>query len=154
MTDPDRAITHGLFTGLSESQVHAVLQIAHDIWFTDGQTILQEGREARGCWLVHEGQIALTVGVPDASPVVLQTLGPGDVLGWSWLTGPRRWTLSATARGPVEALEIDTDRLRDLAYEDPALGYALTRNLLDAALSRMQHTRARLLDVYRSPRER
>ena len=29
-----------------------------------------------------------------------------------------------------------------------------TRNLLDAALSRMQHTRSRLLDVYRSPRER
>jgi CRP/FNR family cyclic AMP-dependent transcriptional regulator len=154
MTDPDRATDYVLFTGLSESQVQTVLRVAHDVWFTDRQTILQEGHEAQGCWLIHEGQVALTVDVSGSGPVVLQTLGHGDVLGWSWLTGPRRWTLSATARGPVEALEIDTDRLRDLAYEDPALGYALTRNLLDAALTRMQHTRARLLDVYRSPRER
>jgi CRP-like cAMP-binding protein len=154
MADTERATAHGLFTGLSESQVRSVLEIAHDVTFPDATMILEEGREARGCWLLHEGQVALTVRVPGTEPVVLQTLGHGDVLGWSWLTGPRRWTLSATARGPVEALEIDTDRLRDLAYEDPALGYAVTRNLLDAALSRMQHTRSRLLDVYRSPRER
>lgn len=154
MADTERASAHGLFTGLSEVQVQAVLAIAHDVAFADGDTILEEGREARGCWLIHEGQVALTVAVPGAQPVVLQTLGHGDVLGWSWLTGPRRWTASATARGPVEALQIDTDRLRDLGYDDPALGYAITRNLLDAALSRMQHTRARLLDVYRSPRER
>jgi CRP/FNR family transcriptional regulator, cyclic AMP receptor protein len=96
----------------------------------------------------------LTTEVPGRGAVVVQTLGPGDVLGWSWLIAPHRWHFRAVAIEPVTALELDTARLQALADQDPALGYPLTLGLFAAMLDRLQSTRARLLDLYRSPRER
>lgn len=154
MASPEAGPVPAFFAGLSPEQAEAVRDASREVAFPDGGVILQEGRRAHGCWVIRTGEVALTASVPGVVPVVLQTLGPGDIVGWSWLTEPRRWLFTATARGPVHALELDTDRIRALADTDPAFGYALTRTLLDAVLSRLQSTRARLLDVYRSPRDR
>jgi CRP/FNR family cyclic AMP-dependent transcriptional regulator len=143
-----------LFRAFTDEERRAVAATARETEFLDGEVVFGEGRVARGCWLVETGQVALTTAVPGRPPVVIQTLGPGDVLGWSWLTDQRQWLFTATARGVVRAIALDTDRLRELADRDPRLGYLVTRALLDAALARLQSTRARLLDVYRSPRER
>jgi len=40
-----------------------------------------------------------------------------------------------------------------LAADDPALGYPLVLALFEELLTRLQSTRARLLQLYRSPRE-
>ena len=154
MTSPDAGPVPAFFARLTADEAEAVRDASHEVSFPDGGVILQEGRRAHGCWVIRTGEVALTASVPGAAPVVLQTLGPGDMVGWSWLTDSKRWLFTATAHGPVHALELDTDRLRALADADAAFGYALTRTLLDAVLSRLQSTRARLLDVYRSPRER
>jgi hypothetical protein len=49
---------------------------------------------------------------------------------------------------------VDTAALRALADGDPALGYPLLLGILEAALSRLQSTRWRLLDLYGSPHAR
>lgn len=154
MSAPESLAGFRLLERLSNAQVQTLAQAAHEVSFPDAQVIFREGSPARGCWLLRTGEVALTAAAPGAAPVVLQTLGPGDVLGWSWLTEPAQWLFTATARGAVTAIELDTDRVRAAAEADPGLGYALTQGLLDAALSRLQSTRARLLDMYRSPRER
>jgi CRP/FNR family transcriptional regulator, cyclic AMP receptor protein len=76
------------------------------------------------------------------------------VIGWSWLVPPHHWQFTARASGPVSAVHLDTDALQLLAEQDPALGYPLALGLFEVVLARLQHTRARLLDLYRSPRER
>jgi len=45
---------------------------------------------------------------------------------------------------------LDTAELRALAVADPGFGYALSRTLFEIMLHRLQATRARLLDLYRS----
>ena len=57
-------------------------------------------------------------------------------------------------RSRCRAIRLDTDRLRELADQDPELGYPLSLGLLEILLARLQSTRSRLLDLYRSPRER
>ncbi len=127
---------------------------ARDVAFAKGATIIAEGRQADGCWLITAGRVALSTEVPGRGEVVLQTLGAGDVLGWSWLVPPQLWHLTATAIEPVSAVECDTVALRALAERDPALGYALALGFFELLLARLQSTRARLLDLYGSPRER
>lgn len=140
--------------GLTAEQRATVARTAHDVTFADGARLFEEGQPAAGCWLIHTGQVALETTVPGRGPVVVQTLGEGDVLGWSWLVPPHRWHFSARAEGPVTATELDTDRVRELADRDPALGYPLALGLFEALLARLQNTRARLLDLYGSPRAR
>jgi len=143
-----------LFHRLTAAQRVAVARTAEDSDYAAGSRLFDVGRDAVGCWLIRTGQVALETSVPGRGPVVVQTVGPGDVLGWSWLVPPSQWRISATASEPVSAIRFDTVMLRMLAEEDPALGYPLVLGLFEAMLARLESTRARLLDLYGSPRER
>ena len=146
--------TAPLLRGLSDAQRDRVAAMAHERTFTPGQRLFHEGRPAVGCWLVRSGHVAIDTAVPGRGSVVLQTIGPGDLVGWSWLLPPYRWHFGAVAVDTVAAVELDTDALRGAAEEDPALGYRFALVLVQTLAHRLQGTRARMLDLYRSPRER
>ena len=143
-----------VFDRLSTEQRSVVAAIAHDVEVPAGTRLFEEGQAASGCWLIRSGQMSLESSIPGRGSSVVQTLGRGDLLGWSWLVPPHHWHFSATAATSVSAIELDTDRLRTLADNDPALGYPIALALLETVIGRLQSTRARLLDLYGSPRVR
>ena len=153
---PDLAALLAGFPVLRQLPASALAQIAaaaSPVTFARGERVFCEGEQAEGCWLLHDGRVALDVFIPGRGLVVVQTLGPGDVLGWSWLVPPYRWHFGATATERSTATALDTRQLLALAEKDPAFGYALATTLFAAMLQRLQATRARLLDLYRSPRD-
>ena len=141
----------GIFASLSAAELERVSAAARTVRFKAGQRLFHEGTPASGCWLLHDGCVALDLMIPGRGQIVVQTLGCGDVLGWSWLIPPYQWHFGAATVLPTTATELDTDQLRALAEQDPRLGYALTLCLFQACAQRLQATRARLLDLYRSP---
>lgn len=153
MTATDELAAFHTFDRLTTAQRAAVLATGTSVVVAAGSRLFEQDQAASGCWLIGSGQVALSTPVPGRGEVVLQTLGAGEVLGWSWLLPPYHWHYAATATAPVTAILLDTGRLRALADADPALGYPLALSLLEVVLGRLQHTRARLLDLYRSPRE-
>ena len=142
-----------VLTRLTPGELAQVTQTASPARFAARERVFCEGGQAEGCWLIHDGQIALDIFIPGRGLVVVQTLGAGDVLGWSWLVPPHRWHFGATALRATTATRLDTAQLRALAETDPAFGYALATTLFAAMLQRLQATRARLLDLYRSPHD-
>lgn len=142
------------FDRLTPAQLALVAATAREITFPAGATIFSDGEPALGCWLIDQGHVALGTEVPGRGQVVVQTLGPGELLGWSWLVPPHEWHFTATAKSAVKAMEFDTTRLRALAEADPALGYPLSLGLFEIVVDRLQNTRSRLLDLYGSPRDR
>lgn len=137
-----------------EQRALIVSSAARDVALDAGATLVGEGDPATGCWLIRLGQVAVGTQVPGRGLVVVQTLGPGDVLGWSWLVPPHRWHYTATARTAVTAVELDAVQLRALAEADPSLGFPLALGFIEIVVARLQNTRSRLLDLYGSPRER
>jgi CRP-like cAMP-binding protein len=79
--------------------------------------------------------------------VVVDTLGPGAVLGWSWLFPPYRWHFGAVAVETSLTVEVDGPGIRELCVQDPQLGYELTGRFLQIVVRRLQATRTRVLDV-------
>ena len=143
-----------VFAHLPDAERELISSTAHTVRFAANERLFSEGRPARGCWLIRGGRVALDLAVPGRGQVVVQTLGPGDVLGWSWLVPPYRWHFGATSVLPTTATELDTDQLRALAEQNPRFGYALVLTLFEEVLQRLQATRARLLDLYGSPHDR
>jgi len=141
----------GLFEAFGPHERELLRRTARDVEYDDGARLFDEGGPASQCWLIQHGRVALDTAVPGRGQVVVQTLGPGDMLGWSWLVPPYRWHFGARAVGTVRATAFDAEQLRLLADHDPSLGYALTRQLLVVVLDRLQSTRARLLDMYGDP---
>jgi CRP/FNR family transcriptional regulator, cyclic AMP receptor protein len=141
-----------LLAGLSDEHRGVVASVARPDSFVAGDRIVDEEEPADGCWLIRSGRVALQTRATPEADLTIQTLGPGEVLGWSWLVPPHHWQFGAVATEPVEAIRLDGIRLRELAAADPALGYALALAMLQVLGNRLQSTRARLLDLYGAPR--
>jgi CRP-like cAMP-binding protein len=138
---------------LSAAHRAAVVADAVPVTYPPGTQLFRAADPAVGCWLIRAGHVALRTDVPGRGQVTIQTLGANDVLGLSWLIPPHRWHFTATTSTEVTALQLDTARLRARADADPAFGYRLVVAMFEILLSRLQSTRARLLDMYGSPRE-
>jgi len=75
---------------LSPGELAQLSATARAVRFDARERVFSEGEQAEGCWLIHDGRVALDVFIPRRGLVVVQTLGAGDVLGWSWLVPPYR----------------------------------------------------------------
>jgi CRP-like cAMP-binding protein len=100
-------------------------------------------------YLLLGGMVALETYVPGRGHVTIQTLGPGDVLGWSSAV-PQVRTKTASARtlGPTRAIAIDAEALQEGCDRDHDLGYHVYRALGAVIASRLKVTRLQLLDIF------
>lgn len=139
---------HPLFAGLSADDLALISACAWNVAFSPGQMLLREGQPADTFYLLRRGRVAIEVHAPAARQMVIETVGPGGCVGWSWLFPPFRWHFDARALDPVGAVAVDGACLRGKAEEDPRLGYALLSRISAVLLDRLQSTRVRLLDLY------
>ncbi|UQA97003.1 cyclic nucleotide-binding domain-containing protein [Streptomyces halobius] len=128
-----------------------LMECARDVSFPEGARIFEEGGIADRFWIVHTGSVNLDVQMRGEPPATVAMLGHGDLLGWSWLVPPYTWRLGAEATSPVRAHEFDAIAVRALCEADPALGMAVTHQVLEVVAHRLQSTRMRLLDLYGPP---
>ncbi|MFD7982212.1 cyclic nucleotide-binding domain-containing protein [Kitasatospora indigofera] len=142
---------HGFLGGLPPAHRDRLAAFAHDVEIPAGTRIFEEGGSADRFWIIRSGGAALDVHVPGRPPAVVETLGEGDLLGWSWLFEPYRWHLGAQARGTLLAAEFDAGRVRAACGHDPAFGLVVTGAVAAVIARRLKATRTRLLDLYGPP---
>jgi CRP-like cAMP-binding protein len=135
------------FAGLDPQYLTLIAGCGRNAAFGDGAFLFRDGDPADTFYLVREGAIALELMAP-SGVLTVQTLGPGEVAGFSWLMGPRRWQFDGRAVGRVHAVELDGACLRGKCDADPRLGYDLMQRFAGLATRRLQATRLQLLDVY------
>jgi CRP/FNR family cyclic AMP-dependent transcriptional regulator len=144
-TTYDLLTAHPFLTGLTPKQLDRLSIWGHTTILHGGTQLFAEGGRADRFWLVGEGHVSLSTAVPGRGDIVVETLGPGSVLGWSWLSPPYRWHYSAAVLDLVHAVVLDGPGVRDLCENDPVLGYELMRRFTQVVIDRLQQTRARLL---------
>jgi CRP-like cAMP-binding protein len=131
--------------GMPPGQLEALAATATDVTFPAGHRILAEGGYAASFWLIQSGYLTLDMLVPGEGPVIVDTVGIGGLLGWSWLYPPYQWVFGAVCASPVEAFQFDARAVRSRCAADPALGYDLTTRLGRVLAGRLQSTRIRLV---------
>lgn len=137
-----------VFDGLDDATMALIAGCGVNTRFAAGEHLLREGEPADTFFVLRAGRVALETDAPPRGPVIIETLGPGEVVGWSWLFPPYRWHYDAVALEPVRAVALDGACLRGKCEDDPRLGLELTRRFAGVMLARLQATRLRLLDVY------
>jgi CRP/FNR family cyclic AMP-dependent transcriptional regulator len=116
--------------------------------FGAGKYLLREGQKAGKFYLIRQGAVAVEVYAPGRAALVVETLHGGDVLGWSWLVPPHRWTFDARAVEDTRVVSLDAACLRRKMDDDPALGYEVMRRFLPVMAHRLQASRLQMLDLY------
>ncbi|GAA2367011.1 cyclic nucleotide-binding domain-containing protein [Dactylosporangium salmoneum] len=153
ITTFDLLAAHPFLAGLPAGQVERLARWARRAPFRAGTRIFEENGRAQRCWFIRDGSVELRTRVPGRGEVVVETLGPGSVLGWSWLFPPYRWHFAAVAVRPVLSIALDGAGVRALCRDDPELGYELTTRFMAVVVDRMQATRLRLLGLHETPTE-
>ena len=80
-------------------------------------------------------------------PMGMETIGAGDLLGWSWMFPPYVWHFTARAVEPTGAIFFYGTILREYCERDPSLGYELFKRMAPVMLRRLQAARKKMLSI-------
>jgi CRP-like cAMP-binding protein len=140
---------HPLFKGLDKRHLQLILDCASDVHFKSGDIIFHEGEEANQFYIIRQGRVALEVTlVSGREPIIIQVIGEGDVLGWSWLFPPYRWHFDTRAVADTQAIALDGKYLRTICEKDHHLGYELMKRLASIVEKRLRAIRLQNPDMY------
>jgi CRP/FNR family transcriptional regulator, cyclic AMP receptor protein len=147
----DQLVMHPFLGDVPAGQLRRLAPHGRPVLRHTGYRLFREGAPAEHFWLLCSGVVALDFHVPGRGDIVLERVGAGSVVGWSWLRPPYRWTLGAAVAEDCQAIEFDAARVRSLISADRELGQELTARLLTVVGGRLQAARRRLVGLYAYP---
>jgi CRP-like cAMP-binding protein len=139
--------THPFLKGMSKHQFRILSDCAMQAHFNSNEVIFSEGEPADRFYLIQKGQVGLEAYVKDKGNILIQTIGAGDVLGWSWLFPPYFWHFTARALEPTDAVFFYAKPLREECESDHDLGYELMKRIAEVIMQRLQATRKQSLGL-------
>ena len=141
---------HPFLKGLEPRHLKILVGCASNVRFNAGHFLFHEGEEANEFYMIREGKVAVQIQGGERGPIIVQTVGEGEVLGWSWLIPPYRWRFDGKALELTRAIALDGKCLRMKSEEDHDLGYELLKRFAGIIVERLEAARLQLLDGYKS----
>jgi CRP/FNR family transcriptional regulator, cyclic AMP receptor protein len=142
-----RVALHPFLAGMNRTQLTLLTDGAVGRHFNIGKTILREGEFANGFYLIETGKVALESKAGFGESIAIQTIGAGDLLGWSWMFSPYVWQFTAGAVEPTTALFFYAAILREYCEKDHSLGYELLKRISAVMVTRLQAAHDQLVLV-------
>jgi CRP-like cAMP-binding protein len=157
MITPELIRRYPFFAGLSEDQIRTIGKLADEEIVETGHYFFHEDDHLDRFYLALEGAIALVIELPDravehrisdqftrklsTTDVVISTVGPGDVFGWSGLVPPHSAIAGAKALAPARVIKIDCEALLKIFEEDYSFGYRMTQKAAQGIRERLHDLR-------------
>jgi CRP-like cAMP-binding protein len=148
-----RVALHPFLAGMNRTQLALLTECAIAAHFKTGETILRQGEFADRCYLIETGKVALESGYGFGDALVIEMIGAGDLLGWSWMFPPYTWQFTARAIEPTTAIFFYGRILREYCEKDYSFGYELLKRISAVMVKRLQagHKQMLALHAYGTP---
>ncbi len=137
-----------LFAGLTETELEPLARQSVRRRLADGETLVELGDPISEVHWLESGQIALRV-CHDNRWVLVSTLKPRDLLGWSALREDPTALSTARAIGPAVLISMPASGLLELLAGGSAQSQVLLRRLFGIATQHLDESRAQLLQLGR-----
>jgi CRP/FNR family transcriptional regulator, cyclic AMP receptor protein len=141
-----RVALHPFLAGMNRNHLALLTDCAMASYFRTGQTILREGEFANRFYLIESGKVGLE-SEAGGEPIPVESIGAGDLLGWSWMFQPYVWHFTARALQPTTALFFYGTILRECCERNHSLGYELFKRMSAVMTKRLQAARKQMLLV-------
>ena len=143
-----RVALHPFLAGMNHEQLALLTNCATPVHFGKEQIIFREGEMANRFYLIERGKVILQSTGRHGQPVVVDTIGAGDLLGWSWIFPPYVWHFTARASEPTDAIFFYGTILREYCERDHSLGYELFKRMSAVMVKRLQAARENMLPFH------
>lgn len=152
MISPEVFRRYPFFGFMNDAQLKGVAMVAEEVVFRPGETILEAGQPAKDLYFLLEGNaeyyyLVTTEHDPDyRQEYYISDFDPGDIFGISALIEPYVYTSTVRAgKKGCRAIRLEASALRALCEVDHDLSCGLLRAVAEAAMERLQSTRAQLI---------
>ncbi|MEV4346491.1 cyclic nucleotide-binding domain-containing protein [Actinoplanes sp. NPDC049596] len=149
----DLLAMHDFVADLPSGWLHRLAAAGRPVFLGAGRRLCREDAHADRFWLINSGAVVIDFHVPGRGDIVVERVGPGAPVGWSWMRPPARWRFGAVVAEDVHAVELDAKRVLTMIAEDAELGRELTGRMLAVVSARLQAARHRLIELYAYPTE-
>jgi len=139
---------HPFFGQFDNATIALLAGCGSNVHFHPGEALFHESGQADAFFVVRTGRVSIQVHDPAVGDVVVDTVDAGEVVGWSWIVAPYRWSFDAVATLETSAVRFDAECLRAKCDADPAVGYTFLRQVTQVMAHRLTSARTRLLDLY------
>ena len=136
------------FSGAAPEQTDFLAQHARTRELSEGEVLFHYGDRADHFYLVLEGHVTVEVAALEGPALELQDLGPGAVVGWSWLIAPHTWSFQARARSSATVLEFDGKAVLAHCEENPRFGYGLLKRFSALMSERLHAARQKMMEAW------
>ena len=143
-----RIATSGFFAGLAPDFVEFLAANATTRRLAAGETLFRYGERADRFYLVSTGHVSVDVPAIAGPALQLQDLGPGAVVGWSWLIPPHRWNFEARATARSEVVEFDGAAVLAHCEENARFGYELLKHFAALMSERLAFARQKMMEAW------
>jgi len=143
-----RVALHPFLAGMNHAQLALLTDCAMVVHFKRDQLIFREGELANRFYLIETGKVILESSGKSSEPVIIDKVGAGDLLGWSWMFPPYAWHFTARATEPVTAIFFYGTILREYCERDHALGYELFKRMGAVMIKRLQAAREKMVAIH------
>jgi len=132
-----------LFDTLEESQLNALLSNASVKSYSQGETIFQQGGDAKHLYILIQGEVDLTVKAQEEIGFMTSKIEKeGAVFGTPSLMEPFHYNVTAKCLTPAKVLAIEADHIRKKTEEDPRMGVEIMRKLASIYFNRLNELRS------------
>jgi CRP-like cAMP-binding protein len=147
----DYLSTHTFFSGLNDNFMKFLSNAVTELQIKKGDVLFKQGDSADKFFLLRKGQVSIQVPALVGPALDIQTLGENQLLGWSWLIPPYRWSFLARAVEDSDLLEFDGRAILTRCEEDPEFGYELFKRFASLMSERLDAARQKMMDQWDPP---
>jgi CRP-like cAMP-binding protein len=130
-----------ILNGLTPEEARQALALGNRITVPAGSALFELGAAADCLYLIERGRIRLTLPMQvrgQEEDIMVEERIPGQVVGWSALIPPYRFTLKATAPLETEVIALSRELLAQHFAAFPKIGYSVSLNLATVIGQRLQ----------------
>lgn len=139
---------HPFFWDMKPKYVDLIAGCGRNRVFKPDDWLAKEGDMADEFFVIREGRVAIETEFPGRGRVTLQTVDAGEIVGWSWVFPPYKWTFDLRARETAHVVALDGKCLRDKCDADKPMGYELMKRFSRIMAERLRAARLQMMDVY------
>jgi CRP/FNR family transcriptional regulator, cyclic AMP receptor protein len=118
---------HEFFSEFSDDVLKFLCECSSTREIKKGQILFRQGEHADKFYVVRNGRISIQMPAIMGPTLEIQTLGKGQVLGWSWLISPYQWNFQTKAEEDSELLQFDGTAILARCEQETKFGYELLK---------------------------
>ena len=139
-----------LFTGLRDIDLEKIAGMTTEKKYDAGITMFSVESNADELYIIDEGRVAIQMSLPKsggqaARRITVDVVSKNEIVGWSAIVEPYKYTFDALCMQTTIALSINGGRLREFLQGNSEVGFEVMKGLAKILAAGLNDTRQILI---------